>query len=164
MRGMSAAPNQSVSLPYGRPPRLLLCDDSPVERMSLGHYLRRAGYLVDEAGDGVSAIGQVQNSEVDAVLLDLQMPGMSGFEVLAYLQQHRKALPVILLSGMPLDQIQQEIHGLPSHELPPLFLKPIDLDQLLQVLELQLRGELPDAAEASSQSADTSESRDQTSF
>ena len=31
----------------------------------------------------------------------------------------------------------------PSRELPPLFLKPIDLDQLMQVLDLQLRGELP---------------------
>ena len=127
----------------GRGPRILLCDDSPVERMALAHYLRRAGYEVDEAGDGETAISQLQNREVDAVLLDLQMPGVSGFEVLGYLQKHRRALPVILLSGMPLDQIQQEIHGLPSRELPPLFLKPIDLDQLMQVLDLQLRGELP---------------------
>jgi len=126
-----------------RGPRILLCDDSPVERMALGHYLRRSGYEVDEAGDGETAISQLQNREVDAVLLDLQMPGVSGFEVLSYLQKHRKALPVILLSGMPLDQIQQEIHGLPSRELPPLFLKPVDLDQLLQLLELQLRGEMP---------------------
>src|SRR5438094_10049296 len=126
-----------------RGPRILLCDDSPVERMALGHYLRRSGYEVDEAGDGETAISQLQNREVDAVLLDLQMPGVSGFEVLGYLQKHRRALPVILLSGMPLDQIQQEIHGLPSRELPPLFLKPIDLYQLLQVLDLQLRGELP---------------------
>src|SRR5262245_45534389 len=108
--------------------RLLLCDDSPVERMALAHYLRRAGYEVDEAGDGESAIAQLQNREVDAVLLDLQMPGMNGFDVLSYLQKHRRALPVILLSGMPLDQIQQEIHSLPTHELPPLFLKPVDLD------------------------------------
>ena len=111
--------------------------------MALAHYLRRAGYEVDEAGDGESAIRQLQNREVDAVLLDLQMPGVSGFEVLSYLQKHRKSLPVILLSGMPLDQIQQEIHGLPSRELPPLFLKPIDLDQLMQLMELQLRGEMP---------------------
>src|SRR5437762_372545 len=122
------------TVPY-RGPRLLLCDDSPVERMALGHYLRRAGYEVDEAGDGQTAISQLQNREVDAVLLDLQMPGMNGFDVLSYLQKHRKGLPVVLLSGMPLDQIQQEIHGLPSRELPPLFLKPIDLDQPMQALD-----------------------------
>jgi CheY-like chemotaxis protein len=127
--------------------RLLLVDDSPVERMALAHYLRRQGYKVDEAGDGESALDYLKNKEVNAVLLDLQMPGsMDGFDVLKYLQKHRRALPVILLSGMPLDQIQQEMHGLPTRELPPLFLKPIDLDQLLQILEMQLEGELPSAS------------------
>lgn len=130
--------------------RILLVDDSPVERMALAHYLRRAGYLVDEAGDGESAINQLKNREINSVLLDLQMPGVSGFEVLSYLQNHRRSLPVILLSGMPLDQIQQEMHELPTRELPPLFLKPVDLDQLMQVMELQLNGELP-GAEATTQ-------------
>jgi len=123
--------------------RILLCDDSPVERMALAHYLRRHGYEVDEAGDGKSAIEQLKNREVHVVLLDLQMPDVDGFDVLGYLQSHRRGLPAILLSGMPLDQIQQKMHDLPTPELPPLFLKPVDLDQLLEVLELQLSGEMP---------------------
>lgn len=138
------------SFPPRRTPKILLCDDSPVERMALAHYLRRKGYDVDEAGDGRSAIEHLKHREVDLVLLDLQMPNVDGFDVLSYLQQHRRGLPVVLLSGMPLDQIQQKIHGLPTQELPPLFLKPIDLDPLLQVLELQLRGELPDTDSSNS--------------
>ena len=66
-----------------------------------------------------------------------------GFDVLTYLQGHRKSLPVILLSGMPVDEIQHEMHRLPNRELPPLFIKPIDPGQLVNVLELQLSGELP---------------------
>ena len=123
--------------------RILLADDSPVERMALAHYLRRHGYAVDEVGDGQSALEHLKNREIDAMLLDLQMPGTDGFDVLRYLQAHRRGLPVVLLSGMPLDQIQQEMHGLPTPELPPLFLKPVDLDGLLQVLELQLGNGLP---------------------
>ena len=130
-----------------RPPAILLCDDSPTERMALAHYLRRQGYDVFEAEGGEAALQFLKSHEVDLVLLDLQMPRISGFDVLSYLQEHRGALPVILLSGMPVDQIQQEIHSLPAHELPPLFLKPVDLDQLLGVLELQLRGELPEIPE-----------------
>src|SRR3954466_12101297 len=122
--------------------RVLLADDSPVERMALAHYLRRHGYAVDEVGDGESALNHLKNREIDAMLLDLQMPGTDGFDVLRYLQKHRRGLPVVLLSGMPLDQIQQHIHGLPKAELPPLMLKPIDVDQLMQVLELQLHGDL----------------------
>jgi CheY-like chemotaxis protein len=124
--------------------RILLVDDSPVERLALGHFLRRAGYFVDEAEDGRSALAHLQNRESDILLLDLQMPGISGFEVLSYLQQHRRGLPVILLSGMPVDQIELNMHGLPQQELPTLFLKPIDLEQLLDVLEMQLSGQFPD--------------------
>jgi hypothetical protein len=36
------------------------------------------------------------------------------------------------------------MHGLPQQELPTLFLKPVDLEQLLDVLEMQLTGQLPD--------------------
>ena len=124
-------------------PRILLCDDSAVERLALAHYLRRAGYDVDEAADGEAAILHMKHREVDAVLLDLNMPEKDGFGVLTYVQEHRRSLPVILLSGMPLHKIQHRIHSLPSPELPPLLIKPIDPEQLLGVLELQLSGQLP---------------------
>jgi CheY-like chemotaxis protein len=124
------------------PQRVLLCDDSNAERSMLAQYLRRQGFDVAEVCGGDEALESLKNNEFDILLLDLQMPGTNGFDVLGYLQEHRRGLPVILLSGMPVDQIQQEIHALPSHELPPLFLKPVDLDQLVQILELQLSGEL----------------------
>ena len=124
-------------------PRLLLCDDAPVERLALAHFLRSNGYQVDESGDGESAILHLKHRAVDLVLLDLQMPEVDGFAVLRYIQQHRRALPVILLSGMPLNKIQHKMQALPTPELPPLLLKPIDLEQLLGILDLQLSGQLP---------------------
>jgi hypothetical protein len=60
-------------------------------------------------------------------------------------QEHRRALPVILLSGMPVDEIQRNMQRRHQHELPPLLLKPVDPDQLIQMVELQLSGELPEA-------------------
>jgi len=126
-----------------RRPRLLLCDDSPSERLALAHILRSSGYAVEEAGEGQSAIVKIKNREFDVVLLDLHMPQVDGFEVLSYLQEHRRALPVILLSGMPLDRIQHKMNALPTPELPPLLIKPIDAEQLLGVVELQLSGQFP---------------------
>jgi CheY-like chemotaxis protein len=129
-------------------PRLLLCDDSPVERLALAHFLRSSGYAVDEAGDGESALQHLKHRSIDLVLLDIQMPGGSdGFDVLNYVREHRRALPVILLSGLQPDQIQDKMRDLDRPELPPLFIKPIDVDQLLQVIEMQLRGELPEFPE-----------------
>ena len=126
------------------PARILLCDDSPVERLALAHFLRGAGYKVDEAGDGDAAILQLKHRQIDLVLLDLHMPEIDGFGVLTYLQEHRRSLPVILLSGMPLHRIQHKMHDLPTPELPPLLIKPIDPDQLLGMVELQLSGQMPE--------------------
>ena len=135
-------------------PRLLLCDDSPVERLALAHYLRSSGYEVDEAGDGESALSHLKNRRIDLVLLDIQMPDVDGFDVLNYIREHRGALPVILLSGLQPDQIQDKMHDLNRPELPPLFIKPIDPGQLLQVVEMQLSGEMPEFPEPTDADAD----------
>jgi CheY-like chemotaxis protein len=140
---VSAGYVPSEAVPPPRPTRVLLCDDSPVERLALAHLLRFEGYEVDEAGDGDSAIDTLKLRPIDAVLLDLNMPDVDGFAVLDYVHEHRRALPVILLSGMPLDRIQHKMNRLKNKELPPLLIKPVDTEQLLQILELQLSGELP---------------------
>ena len=125
--------------------RLLLCDDSPVERLALAHYLRREGYRVDEAGDGESALAQLKSRQVDLLLLDLEMPEVDGIDVLNYVREHRKSLPVILLSGLSPDEIQEKMGSLRQPVLPPLFIKPVDPTQLIEVVEMQLAGAIPDA-------------------
>lgn len=128
------------------PPRLLVADDSPIERLALAHFLRKNGYEVSEASDGNSAVLHLKNTQVDLLLLDLNMPQGDGFTVLSYLQEHRRSLPVILLSGMPVEEIQHKMHRLRERELPPLLLKPVDPEQVIQVVELQLSGGVPDIA------------------
>ena len=123
--------------------RLLICDDSPIERLALAHYLRSTGYQVDEAGDGQSALQFLKHRKIDLLLLDLQMPEVDGFDVLNYVAEHRKALPVILMSGMPPDEIQGKMDHLRERELPPLLLKPVDPEQVVEMVELQLSGDLP---------------------
>jgi DNA-binding response OmpR family regulator len=129
--------------PLEHPWRLLICDDSPIERLALAHFLRNNDFSIDEAADGESAVQLLQLRPVDLLILDLQMPGKDGFHVLSYLQKHRPGLPVILLSGMPIEEIQDRVHLLPSRELPPLLIKPVDPSQLLELIDLELAGELP---------------------
>ncbi len=124
--------------------RVLLADDSAVERQALAHLLRQAGYQVDEADDGEAAILFLKQQRLpDLLLLDLQMPGTDGFGVLSYIQKNKQNFPVILLSGLPPDQIQKSMQRLPSRDLPPLLLKPVDPTQLLNIVAMRLGGELP---------------------
>jgi len=87
---------------------------------------------------------QLKSRPVDLLLLDLEMPEVDGFDVLNYVREHRKSLPVILLSGLSPDEIQQKMSSLHETVLPPLFIKPVDPTQLIEVVELQLAGTMPE--------------------
>jgi DNA-binding response OmpR family regulator len=121
-----------------------------MERTAVATILRDQGYDVQEAAGGDEVLHLLKTTEIALILLDLHMPRTNGFDVLSYVQQHRQSLPVIVFSGMPLDDIQHEIHKLPLKRLPPLLLKPIDLDQLMQLVQLQLSGQLPDLNDSES--------------
>jgi CheY-like chemotaxis protein len=143
---MQDTPANTSEIPLAPSPQLLVADDSPIQRQALCSFLRQNGYDVAEAGDGQQVLLHLKQCKVDLLLLDLNMPGGDGFEVLKYLQKHRRALPVVLLSGMPLDQIQHRMQRLPEQQLPPLLIKPIDPEQLIQVVEYQLSGQRTDVA------------------
>ena len=78
--------------------RVLVVDDVTEARQAARRALERAGFAVVEAQDGESALAAVASESFDLVLLDLVMPGMSGFEVLTGLRRQRD-VPVIVLSG-----------------------------------------------------------------
>ncbi len=122
---------------------VLIADDSKGAREALGELLVRAGYHVETAADGTQAIELLKSAKVDALVLDLHMPGEDGFAVLAYIRQHRRGLPCILLSGLPPNEIQSEMIRTGTEELPPLFQKPADYDMLIGVLDMLLSGDLP---------------------
>ena len=122
---------------------VLVADDSATAREGLSRLLAGHGYHVETAADGLDAVELLKSTKVDALVLDLHMPGHDGFETLRYLRDHRRGLPTVLLSGLPPDEIQREMTRTGTDELPPLFQKPADFDQLLGVLDLLLAGVLP---------------------
>ncbi len=81
--------------------RVLVVDDEPMVRETLGQVLKDEGYVVDLAVDGESALARVRAARPDAILLDLMMPGMNGWEFrAAQLADPALAdIPVVVLSG-----------------------------------------------------------------
>jgi PAS domain S-box-containing protein len=82
---------------------VLVVDDEVLVRDVVAQMIRDLGYDAVTVADGAGAIDVVQHRAVDAVLVDLTMPGMSGAEVIRALREHRPQLPVVLCSGYDRD-------------------------------------------------------------
>ncbi len=81
--------------------RVLIADDDQVMRDLLDFKLTRAGFLVRTAGDGVAALAEILEDPPDLAILDVMMPGLSGFDVLRKVRQNPATadMAVILLTA-----------------------------------------------------------------
>jgi CheY-like chemotaxis protein len=91
--------------------RLLVVDDSAINRALLGEMLAGAGYTVRTAANGEDALAAVKQELPETILLDVQMPGMSGYEVCARLKRDPRwrLVPVIFISA--LDDVAEKVKG-----------------------------------------------------
>ena len=78
---------------------ILIVDDEPVTRKSLGDILRLEGYNVTAAPNGQAAVEYVRTHHVDLMLVDLRMPGMDGLEVVQVVNQLAPDTEIILLTA-----------------------------------------------------------------
>ena len=83
-------------------PKLLICDDHPPIRTAVTYVAREINrdICIVEAGDAGEALAAMeQNRDVDLILVDLYMPGMSGLDLLSELKQKYPTIPVVVLSS-----------------------------------------------------------------
>lgn len=80
---------------------ILVVDDEPNIVLSLEFLMEQAGYSVTTAEDGEQALACVENAIPDLILLDISLPGISGFDVLEQLRarQATEHLPIIMLTA-----------------------------------------------------------------
>jgi CheY-like chemotaxis protein len=78
---------------------ILIVDDDATLRVILKMFFSEAGYLVQLASDGFSALAQIRQEAPDLLLSDLNMPGMSGFELLSVVRRRFPEIRVIAMSG-----------------------------------------------------------------
>lgn len=93
--------------------RVLIAEDEKPLNHALSLKLTHEGYEVSSAFDGQEALGLIEKSKFDLLLLDLIMPNVDGFAVLKYLKDKEIKLPTIVLSnlGQPEDKSRSEELG-----------------------------------------------------
>src|SRR5262245_38397364 len=88
---------------------VLVVDDNDVNRLLVGEMLRRVGFDVEFAEDGVQAVEMCRHAAPDAVLMDVHMPRMDGIATTIELRrlQHSGELPVFPIIGATADAAQK---------------------------------------------------------
>lgn len=114
--------------------RVLIVDDDPLIRRLLAKIVRREGVLADTASDGVGAIERICTASYDAILLDLMMPRINGYEVVDFLKKRDSAdRPIVVVITAYGDD---EWHDLDPAVVTGVVRKPFEVAEVGRLLKL----------------------------
>ncbi|MBI5565044.1 MAG: response regulator transcription factor [Chloroflexi bacterium] len=115
--------------------RLLLVDDEHSIRTSMSELLQLRGYHIDEAGNGPEALTALTRQPYDLMVLDMQLPGMHGVEVMRRARELRPDLAIIVLTAHA--TVESAIASVKS-DVTDYMLKPCNFDDLAVTIERSL--------------------------
>jgi CheY-like chemotaxis protein len=121
------------------PKRILLVDDYPDALEIWGLYLRSLGYEVDTADDGLKAVDEAHKILPDVIVLDLELPGITGFEAAVRLRQSRVTAGIPLIAATGYSHVQQ-LDRARASGFDSIVLKPCEPAALVSEIE-RLMGE-----------------------
>jgi two-component system OmpR family response regulator len=116
--------------------RLLVVEDEPNIRELLATSLRFAGFEVQVAGDGATALSQAQTHEPDLVVLDVMLPDMDGFTVTRRLRDAGRHLPIVFVTAR--DSLDDKVKGLTVGG-DDYVTKPFSLEEVVARIRAVLR-------------------------
>jgi len=114
--------------------RILIVDDSPTETYKFTAMLEKHGHQVLKAGNGADGVALAAQEKPDAVLMDIVMPGMNGFQATRQLSKDpaTKDIPVIIVTTK--DQETDKVWGT-RQGAKSYLVKPVEEDDLIRVLD-----------------------------
>jgi two-component system, OmpR family, response regulator QseB len=116
--------------------KILIIEDDFMIAESTQTLLKYQGFEVEWVNNGIDGLKLLQQSEFDAVLLDLGLPLMDGMQVLKQIRQIQPSLPVLIISAR--DQLQQRVDGL-NQGADDYLIKPYEFDELIARIHALLR-------------------------
>src|SRR5208282_5300434 len=111
---------------------ILVADDDRILRTFVGTLLKKNKYAVTTAADGQAALALLKKKNFDLVLLDLWMPRMNGFEVLALVRQQPRPPRVVVMTS---DETPEAMLRAVREQAYQYLTKPVDPEALLDVVE-----------------------------
>lgn len=115
---------------------LLVVEDEPNIRELLATSLRFAGFQVDTAADGASAIATAERNQPDLVVLDVMLPDMDGFAVTRHLRENGRHMPIVFVTAR--DSVDDKVKGLTVGG-DDYVTKPFSLEEVVARIRAVLR-------------------------
>jgi len=114
--------------------KILIAEDNPVNRELLRELLEMRGHTVAEACDGEEALGMMEQSQPDLVLLDIGMPLLDGFGVIRKIRENPRfaSMPVVAVTAYAMQGDREKIL---SAKFDGYLSKPVDARSLVQELD-----------------------------
>jgi CheY-like chemotaxis protein len=122
---------------------ILLVDDNDVLRIALRRILGLMGHTIDLARDGREALEAAAVGEYDAIMLDVQMPEIGGFEAARLLRLAKTGRRVPRIIGLSSESADRELYT--AAGMDDFLIKPIRRGDLARVLDGLVPGRLPSA-------------------
>ena len=117
--------------------RILIVEDDRLSMKLLSDFLSAHGFKILKTSEGLEAINLARDEHPDLILMDIRLPGISGFEVTRLLKQDNqtKAIPIIAVTAFatPGDEKKALESGCAAY-----ITKPVKVDELLRTIELFL--------------------------
>jgi len=85
---------------------VLVAEDDPDMRRLVATLLRMAGHRVVEASDGTEVLSHIGSAPIDVIVSDINMPGLSGLDLIAALREARRRTPVVLITAFGTDEMR----------------------------------------------------------
>jgi len=121
-----------------KPARILVADDEPAIVELLRTVLSLWSYAVEICADGESALARAAEDRFALLLLDFNMPRLTGLDVVRKLRSSKRTVPVVLMSGHLSDSVAEECRRLRGVQLLP---KPFTLAALREAMNRALDGD-----------------------
>jgi DNA-binding response OmpR family regulator len=121
---------------------ILIIDDDEEYCLELAHVIKAEGFEVHSVFDGMSGRGLVERGNYQLIILDLKLPGISGYEVLDSIRKNQNPVKVLVLSGRPLgetlleqDRLSKEKEERILQMADAVMSKPFKVDDLLRKIK-----------------------------